>query len=149
MPEMIRGLLVIALLSCGARSHPPPAPPTPRADAASPPPADATAAPAPAAGALYFYGKPLPPGHDDRYTCHASDDQLRACTGACALMPPVKYWDGPLRCSGVALPPPNLADEKKRVAALAIPACECSCDPGYKAASDAYRAEIERCAAVP
>ena len=150
MPEMIRGLLVIALLSCGSRSQPVPArpaQPAAPADAASPPPADAAAPQADAP--LYFYGKPLPAGHDDRYTCRATDEQPRTCTGACQLMPPVKYWDGPLRCSGVARPPPNLADEKKRLAALAIPACECSCDPGYKAAADAYHNEILRCSAVP
>lgn len=153
MPEMIRGLVVIALLSCGSRSHPAPAqpaPPAPPADAASPPLADAPTPTSTAAdGRLYAYGKPLPAGHDDRYTCRASDDQIRTCTGACRLMPPVKYWDGPLRCSGVALPPPNLADEKQRLAALAIPTCQCSCDPGYKAASDAYHNEILRCSSVP
>ena len=165
MPEMIRGLLVIALLSCGSRSHPPtsqpgpPArtaaqptdaasPPPPPADAASPP-ADAAAAAPAAGGPLYFYGKPLPAGHDDRYTCRATDVQIHTCNGKCMLMPPVKYWDGELECSGVQRPPPDLREQKKRLDALAIPACQCSCDAGYKAASDAYHKEIERCAAVP
>lgn len=146
MPEMIRALPLIALLSCGGRSQPAPARPAEAEPASAPSSVPADAAPS---GPLYRYGKLRTPAEDDRYTCRATAAQIASCTGACALMPPVKYWDGELRCSGVELPPPNRLEEEKRLAALAIPACECSCDAGYQAASEAYRKEIERCAAVP
>ncbi len=155
MPEMIRRLVLIALLSCGRGSQPPPAPPAPPAPAASPAPpappptADAASTSPPPDASLYKNGHPLASGDDDRYACRASDDLLRTCTGACRLMPPVAYWDAPMRCSGVARPPPSLLEEKKRLAALAIPPCQCTCDAGYRAASDARRQQQLDCARVP
>ena len=162
MPEMERSVgseaasvrwtaLVLLAAACGGPSHPA-APPAPVANAPSP--ADAAisyaALPAPSAdGPLYRDGRPITPDRGDRYTCRPADDQLRTCRDACALVPPVGYWDPPMQCSGVALPPPDLSVEKKRLAALAIPACQCSCDAGWQAANEAARLERMRCASVP
>jgi hypothetical protein len=136
--------LLLALVAC----HPAPAaaPPPP------PPPAMAPDAGIP----LYQGGQPYTPSRagDDRFTCHASDDEVAACRALrpdarCDPQPPVGYWEGEPRCQGTRPTEEQEQAERDRLDGLAVPTCVCSCTDEYARAADALDARREACSRVP
>jgi len=90
---------------------------------------------------------------DDRFTCAGTDQMVADCAALrpdarCVLDSPPGYW-WQIRCKGTAPSDEEEMEEMQRLQSLAVPSCECTCDPSYYEAADRLDAERERCSRVP
>ena len=141
--------------------------------------ANATPAPVPAGPARHRpprvgkYGgaevHPLPEGHalyqrgvvftqsaseGDRFTCLGTPQREAECEALrpgvhCVLESPPGYWEGPPLRKGTRVTEVEMNTMMSRLNSLGVPACVCSCDPGFAGAADRVREERERCSRVP